>query len=238
MKDFDIVKNKISTAKSIAVLTGAGISAESGVPTFRGKDGLWKNFRAEDLATPDAFSRDPKFVWEWYDYRRGLLAKVKPNPGHFALASIEKKAKKFTLITQNVDGLHKLAGSKNILEIHGNIWDVKCTKCDYIKEDRRFPIPILPECPNCKGLLRPGVVWFGESLDPNILNSVFTTLQTCDLFFAIGTSAMVQPAASFLLMAKEHGAFTVMINLDETAISGSADISLLGKSGEILPKLI
>ena len=232
------VKDIINSAEYVAVLTGAGISAASGVPTFRGKDGLWKQYRAEDLATPQSFRRNPQLVWQWYDWRRSLIAKCKPNKGHYALVELENRKKHFALITQNVDGLHQLAGSKSILELHGNIWRTRCTQCGDIREDRRVPIPILPHCEKCGGLLRPDIVWFGESLNHNILNSSFEALKQCNVFITVGTSAIVQPAASFLSIAKQNGAITIEINLDKTPNSDLADYSLIGKADEILPQII
>ncbi len=156
------VREWLKQARSVAVLTGAGVSAESGVPTFRGNNGLWRQYRAEDLATPGAFARDPKLVWEWYDWRRGLIAQAQPNAGHRALVELEKRVPSFTLITQNVDGLHELAGSRNVLEVHGSIWKVRCTSCERERMDRRTPLPEIPPKCECGALLRPGVVWFGE----------------------------------------------------------------------------
>jgi len=220
----------------VAILTGAGISAESGVPTFRGKDGLWNQFRAEDLATPEAFERDPALVWQWYNWRRGLIAKVEPNPAHKVLAQWERAFPSFVLITQNVDGLHKKAGSTNILELHGNIWKVRCTKESTVEENYLFPLPeIPPRCPACKALLRPHVIWFGESLDPAILNKAFAFSTSCEVMFAIGTSAFIQPAASFPIAAAEAGAKIVEINPDPTPLTYYADFSFREKAGEILP---
>ena len=225
-------------AKRVAALTGAGISAESGVPTFRGKDGLWKQYRAEDLATPQAFSRDPDLVWEWYNWRRGLIAEKRPNPGHEALAALEKARPGFTLITQNVDGLHLLAGSRNVLEIHGSIWRVRCVNCGLRREDRTTPLPAPPLCPECQGRLRPDVVWFGESLDPRLLESSFQAASQAEVMMVIGTSAVVQPAASLAWQAKKAGALVIEINLETTPFSNQADAVLLGPSGKILPALI
>ena len=160
------VRGWLKEARSVAVLTGAGVSAESGVPTFRGPNGLWKQHRPEDLATPGAFARDPKLVWEWYDWRRARITETQPNPGHYALAEMEKRIPRFTLITQNVDGLHEQAGSRNVLRLHGSIWIVRCTSCEAEREDRRTPLPQIPPMCECGGMLRPGVVWFGEPLPP------------------------------------------------------------------------
>ncbi len=229
----------ISNAKSVAVLTGAGISAESGVPTFRGEEGLWKNHRAEELATPEAFARNPELVWQWYDWRRGLVAKTRPNPGHTALADLEKLYDDFTLITQNVDGHHRLAGSLDPVEMHGNIWYTRCLTDGDIRENRDTPLPeIPPECGKCGGLLRPHIVWFGESLDESVLSRVFNTSSRADLFFVIGTSGVVQPAASLAGMAKNNGATVIEINLEPTPLTSLADYTILGKAGEVLPPLI
>lgn len=225
-------------AKSVVVLTGAGISAESGVPTFRGKDGLWKTYRAEELATPEAFYRNPALVWEWYDWRRQLIEPLSPNEGHKAVAEMENKFENFLLVTQNVDGLHLKAGSTKMLEIHGNIWNVRCTKEGTVKECLDVPLKEIPPKCDCGAMLRPHIVWFGESLDRQILDKAISATETCDIFFSVGTSALVQPAASFAMMAKEHGAYVVEINYDETPISDTVDISLRGKSGEILPEIL
>ena len=228
----------LRAAQRIAVLTGAGISAESGVPTFRGEDGLWRQFRAEDLATPEAFARDPKTVWEWYDWRRGIIGKVNPNPGHMVLAQWEKKLSGFKLITQNVDGLHARAGSTKILELHGNIWKTRCTKEETVAENLEVPLKqIPPACPACGALLRPHIVWFGESLDPDILRRAFGASSLCDVMLVVGTSAFVQPAASLPLRASEAGAKIIEINPDPTPLTHYADVSLHGKAGEILPRI-
>ena len=232
------LREKLWGARHIAVLTGAGISAESGVPTFRGEGGLWKQFRAVDLATPEAFSRDSKLVWEFYNWRRQLVAPLSPNPGHFALAEIESRVPRFTLITQNIDGLHEKAGSRNIIELHGNLWRVRCTRCETVTEDRRIPLPKLPACESCGSFLRPHVVWFGEMLEPQVLNAAYEAIGSCDLMIVIGTSGTVQPAASMGVQAKGNGAAVAEINLEPTPYSDVYNISISGKSGEILPKLL
>jgi len=225
-------------ARSIAVLTGAGVSAESGVPTFRGAGGLWKRQRAENLATPEAFARDPKLVWEWYDWRRGVLAGVKPNPGHYALAELERRSSNFTLITQNVDGLHELAGSRNVLRVHGSIWMLRCLGCGREEENRRSPLAELPPRCDCGGMLRPGVVWFGESLPADVWRAAEAAARSCDLLLVIGTSAVVYPTAGLSRLAKSSGARVVEINIAETPLSRDIDEFLLGPSGELLPQLI
>lgn len=222
--------------KQIVVLTGAGISAESGIPTFRGEEGLWKQYRAEDLATPIAFIKDPKLVWEWYDWRRGIIASKKPNAGHKILRRWEKIFPNFILITQNIDGLHQKAGSKNILELHGNIWKVRCTEERTITENHDIPLEeIPPHCSDCGALLRPHVVWFGESLSSSVLYKAFQVSSSCEIIFSIGTSAVVQPAASLPLAAAEANAKIVEINPDPTPLTSYADFSFRGKAGEILP---
>jgi NAD-dependent protein deacetylase/lipoamidase len=234
-----IARERIAAARSLTVLTGAGISADSGVPTFRGTDGLWRNYRAEDLATPEAFERDPGLVWEWYNWRREVLATKKPNEAHLALAELEQRlTDKMWLITQNVDGLHRQAGSYRLSEIHGNIWLVHCTGCGTVTENRQVPIPILPTCQDCKALLRPHIVWFGESLDPTDLRRCNDALGSCDLFLVIGTSGVVYPAAGFATMAKEAGAAVVEINLVETPQSSLVDLSLRGRARDLVPLLL
>jgi NAD-dependent deacetylase len=232
------VRQWLRDASSIAVLTGAGVSAESGVPTFRGNNGLWKQHRAEELATPQAFARNPKLVWEWYDWRRGLIAQAKPNPGHHALADVEERARRFTLITQNVDGLHELAGSRNVLRLHGSIWMLRCLDCNREREDRRTPLPGLPPHCECGGMLRPGVVWFGEALPSDVWRKAEQAARSADLFLVVGTSAVVYPAAGLATMAKSSGARVVEINIAESGISSGIDEFLQGPSGELLPQLI
>jgi NAD-dependent deacetylase len=232
------LREALRKAERVAVLTGAGISAESGVPTFRGADGLWGNYNAMDLATPEAFARDPELVWRFYNWRRDLISRITFNPAHKALAELEKRIPRFTLITQNVDGLHVKAGSRNIIEIHGNLWKVRCVECSVILLDESRNMGHLPRCNQCGGLLRPHVVWFGESLDPEILNQAFQASGSCQVMIAIGTSAVVQPAASLAMEAKRAGALVAEINLERTPNSGFMDIVLLGKAGEIVPRLL
>jgi NAD-dependent deacetylase len=231
------VREKLTQSKRVVVLTGAGISAESGVPTFRGEGGLWRQFRAMDLATPESFARDPRLVWEFYNWRRELLAPLRPNAAHLALVELEKKVPHFILITQNIDGLHQKAGSQNILELHGNIWWLRCTQCGQVGEDRTAPLPALPRCAACGGLLRPHVVWFGEMLDAAVMEKAYAEIQTCDLMLVIGTSGTVQPAASMGMHAKGAGAMVVEINLEPTPYTNSFHISLIGKAGDIVPLL-
>lgn len=232
-----LIRQALKRADRVAALTGAGISAESGVPTFRGADGLWRHYRATDLATPEAFARDPRLVWEFYNWRRELLGPLRPNAAHLALVELEKQAAEFLLITQNIDGLHQAAGSRRVLELHGNLWQVRCTGCGRVMENRA-PLPALPACDACGGLLRPHVVWFGESLDPLGLNLAFKTLESCQALLIIGTSSNVQPAASMGLYARRHGAFVAEINLEATPATGSYDVTLLGKAGDLLPRIV
>jgi NAD-dependent deacetylase len=221
----------------VTVLTGAGVSAESGVPTFRGADGLWRQYRAEDLATPEAFRRDPGLVWEWYDWRRQLIVRCQPNPAHHALADLEGRCPEFLLITQNVDGLHPRAGSRRIVELHGNLWRVRCLQDETTTENFEVPLPSLPPRCGCGGLLRPDVVWFGEALPAEALRQAFQAAESCDVFLVVGTSAVVQPAASLPLVAKRHGAYVVEVNLEPTPLTSMAHEAFHGKAGEILPRL-
>jgi NAD-dependent deacetylase len=234
----EALRQQLAAAERVAVLTGAGVSAESGAPTFRGAGGLWRQYRAVDLATPEAFARNPQLVWEFYNWRRQLLAPLHPNPAHRALARMEQRFPQVTLITQNIDGLHQQAGSRQMLELHGNIWWVRCTECRTAVEDRRVPLPALPQCTVCGGLLRPHVVWFGELLDQLILEQAYAAIEHCQVMLVIGTSALVQPAASMGLHARQHGAFVAEINLEITPNSTLFNLSLLGQAGEIVPRLL
>ncbi len=227
-------------AKKIAVLTGAGISAESGLATFRGSGGLWEGQRVEDVATPRAFQRDPGLVWRFYNLRRANLAAVLPNPGHRALAELETRFSydDFTLITQNVDGLHHAADSIRILEIHGSIRRVRCTGCELIEDRGVEALPELPRCYMCAALLRPDVVWFEEMLPPDIWRQAEDAAQTCDCFLVVGTSAVVYPAAGLVESARINGAQIIEVNLTSTPASHGADVMLLGPAGTVLPALV
>jgi len=236
--DLGTLRAKLADAQAITVLTGAGISADSGVPTFRGRDGLWRNFRAEDLATPEAFERDPRLVWEWYNWRRELIATKQPNAAHHAIVELERRCPRFWLITQNVDGLHRAAGSQKLSEIHGDIWMVRCTGCGTVEDNRDVPIALLPTCRHCTALLRPHIVWFGESLDGKDLRNCAESLQCCKVFLIIGTSGVVYPAAGFASVAKETGAFIAEINLEPTPQSTLVDLSLQGRAKDIVPLLL
>lgn len=209
----------------VAALTGAGISAESGVPTFRGASGLWRDHRPEDLATPEAFSRDPSLVWEFYAWRRTLVAGAKPNRAHLILAQIEAEGHDLIIITQNVDGLHQKAGSRRVIELHGSLWQLRCTLCNTRWDSIDTPLPELPPtCSECGGLARPNVVWFGESLDQRVLQQAINIIQEVDTLLVIGTSALVQPAASFPLLAKKAKVEVIEINPQDTPISRHADV--------------
>ena len=223
----------------IRVLTGAGISAESGIPTFRGKDGLWNKYDPMELATPEAFKRDPKLVWEWYDWRRQLIAKAQPNEGHKVLVEMEKNFPDFWLITQNVDGLHQRAGSKKVIELHGNIWKVRCVSCGKEDYDYRAPLPeIPPECDSCGGLLRPGVVWFGESLPMDALQRAYELSEDAEVFIVVGTSAQVYPAAELPFVAKRGGAKLIEVNPEETPVTPHADVSIRESASTGLRKVL
>lgn len=228
----DIIKQ----SKHLIALTGAGISKESNVPTFRGADGLWKQYDAMHLATPSAFRANPQLVWEWYSWRQGLISKCSPNPAHETLARWEEKGLLKRIITQNVDGLHRRAGSASLCEVHGNLWALKCISCGYTG---RLPSPAVgvPICPSCGDHLRPDVVWFGENLDRAIMLDVYSELERADVCIVVGTSALVQPAASFPLLVQEHGGVVIEVNIEKTPLTPIAAIHLSGKAGEILPRL-
>lgn len=225
------------TAGPVVALTGAGVSAESGIPTFRGAGGLWRSYRATDLATPQAFRHNPQLVWEFYNWRREMMAPCQPNPAHQALAEMEQALPDFTLITQNVDGLHWQAGNRKILTLHGDLWRVRCTQCSYQGQDRRLPLPeIPPRCQQCGGLLRPDVVWFGESLPADVLEAAVSASSRARTMLVVGTSALVQPAASLPVIAKQAGAYLIEVNPDETPLTPLADRVLRGSAGELLPQ--
>lgn len=229
----------LRAAQHVVVLTGAGISAESGVPTFRDAlTGLWAKYDPQELATPEAFRNNPRLVWEWYAWRRNLVSEVEPNPGHLALAALERRVSEFTLITQNVDSLHQRAGSTLVIELHGNLSRVKCSEEDRIVETWAESGDIPPRCPFCGGMLRPDVVWFGEMLPVQELRRAIQASRSADMFLTIGTSALVQPAASLPFEALENGAEVIEINIDRTPLSPWMTYTLQGKAGVILPALI
>jgi NAD-dependent deacetylase len=236
----------LRAARSVVATTGAGISAESGVPTFRGSGGLWRNFSPSDLATPEAFARDPRLVWEWYRWRRDRIRLARPNPGHFVLARFEKNLPHFQLVTQNVDGLHQRAGSRTLIELHGNIWRSRCAAgCGRVIEasggggparSGDAPGTELPTC-TCGALLRPDVVWFGEALEPGNIERAMDAARSCDVLLVVGTSAVVYPAAALPRVAHSAGALVVEINVEDTPLTAEADVVLRGPAAEVLPAL-
>lgn len=231
----DLLRN----ARSVAVLTGAGISAESGIPTFRdSQTGLWAKYNPHELATPEAFATNPQLVMDWYRWRRNLVAKASPNPGHYALVEIEARVPEFILITQNVDHLHQIAGSKNIVELHGSLQKLRCSnrQCDY--HTPQWPEDILPTCPRCAALLRPDIVWFGEMLPQQAISRALQASQNCDVFFSIGTSGVVEPAASLPYEALRSGASLVEINPQLTPASVYTKFSYPFSAGIFLPALV
>lgn len=226
-------------AQHVVVLTGAGISAESGVPTFRqAQTGLWANYDPEELATAAAFERDPRRVWEWYAWRRQLIAEAAPNAGHVALAALEARVPRFTLITQNIDELHRRAGSQETVELHGSIGRCRCVDCDEVTRDWTEGEDVPPRCRYCGGVLRPDVVWFGEALPFDALAKAVAATHEADLFFSIGTSSVVYPAAALPLEAVEYGATAVEINPEETPATVMMDFVLPGPAGHVLPRLV
>lgn len=232
-----MTRPRLNRIRSITVLTGAGISAESGIPTFRGPDGLWRQYRAEELATPGAFDRDPRLVWEWYAWRRELIHGCQPNAAHHTLVELETHTPEFTLVTQNVDGLHRMAGSRNLVELHGNIWRVRCTAGCGEREAREPKMEVLPPRCSCGALLRPAVVWFGESLPRGVVEAAFAAASHCQVLLSIGTSALVQPAASLPLWAKRAGAYLIEINPQPTPLSGIVDERIEEPAAQALPRL-
>lgn len=231
------VREWVRNCRSLCVLTGAGVSAESGVPTFRGPEGLWKQRDPMSLATPEAFAEDPKEVWEWYQWRRRKIRHCSPNAGHAALSAVEASKPDFLLVTQNVDGLHRAAGSRRLVEIHGNIWVVRCVGCGVERYEQGDFKNLPPRCDGCGGLLRPGVVWFGEMLPREASGAATDMLARCEVLIVAGTSAMVAPASGYAALAKRHGARVVEVNPDETPVSAICDATFRGKSGEVLPAL-
>lgn len=241
-KQIQRVRDFLCACDSLAVLTGAGVSAESGIPTFRdAQTGLWARYDPMELATPEAFARDPALVSRWYDERRSKCADCRPNPGHLALARLQQEfeaaGRRFTLITQNVDRLHQQAGSPDPVELHGTLWVWRCTSCGKEREESEIPFPDHPPLCACGGIRRPGVVWFGESLPEEALAAAWRAAQECDLFMSVGTSALVEPAASLARIAANAGAKTVEINLEPTPLSTWVDISIAGATGDLLPQI-
>jgi len=235
------IAKKLKAANKVTVLTGAGISKASGIPTFRGKNGLWSKYSPSELATYQAFTKNPKLVWQWYNYRRKIIKKANPNPAHYAIAQLEEiYGKNFTLITQNIDSLHRRAGNKNVLELHGNIFETKCLICDKIYFDDTIygdgELP--PKCKFCGGKTRPNVVWFGENLDREILDNAMSAAAQCDVFLSIGTSGVVQPAASLPKIASDIRAYVAEINVEYSGVSIYADDVIISPAEEVLPKIV
>ena len=229
------VMESVKKAKRGFALTGSVISAPSGIPTFRGEDGFWKDKDPHELASPSGFMKDPELVWDWYNYRRKIIRNSEPNPAHYALTKIEDSFEDFTIITQNVDNFHQQAGSKNVIELHGNIFRNKCNECGKLAGD--INSKELSHCEVCGGLIRPDVVWFGEALSREVLETALQWCEDCDICLVIGTSAMVQPAASIPLISREKGAFVIEINKSSTVISSYVDESIIGDVTTIIPEL-
>lgn len=240
MSSLDRAAAFLREATCLGVLTGAGVSAESGLATFRGPDGLWEGHRPEDVATPFAFARDPALVWRFYNARRAALGRAAPNPGHAALTELEKRlgSGRFTLATQNVDGLHQAAGNRNVLELHGSIRRVRCTGCAAVTDMGTEALPDLPRCRDCGELLRPDVVWFHEPLPDDVWARAAEAASCCDGFLVAGTSAVVHPAAGLVGLAADAGAKVIEVNVARSAASSIADVTLLGPSGQLLPALL
>ena len=236
--EVETAAERLKRAGRVLALTGAGISAESGVPTFRGPEGLWRQYRPEELATPEAFEADPKLVWEWYAWRREKIAPLSPNAAHRALADLESRTEHFLLATQNVDRLHQQAGSRNLVELHGSIWELRCTGCGRSHEDRRVPLGDLPPRCSCGSIERPGVVWFGESLPEDAVALAWAAARVAEVVLVIGTSSLVYPAAALPQVAKGAGGFVIEVNPERTPLTPMADVSLRGKAVEIVPALV
>jgi NAD-dependent protein deacetylase/lipoamidase len=233
----DALVTLLRDAQHVCILTGAGVSAESGVATFRdAQDGLWAQYKPQDLATPEAFEADPALIWRWYRWRRELVAAVQPNPGHHAIAELGKLLPRVTLITQNVDGLHQRAGSKNVIEFHGNLFDDRCFADGTLQ--LADPDMAVPSCPDCGAMLRPGVVWFGEAIPEAASTDSHVAASDCDLFMSVGTSSLVYPAAGLAELAQHNGAHVVEINPTPTAHAAGYDFIIAGKSGRVLPELL
>jgi len=238
-EQLSVLAERLKTAKRVTILTGAGVSAASGVPTFRGSGGLWRQFRAEDLATPEAFARDPVLVWEWYAWRRELIAGCQPNRAHEVIADWSKTFARCTVVTQNVDDLHVRAGTANLIRVHGSLWELSCWRgCGAPPwRDESVPLrPLPPSCPACGGPARPGVVWFGESLPPEAVDAAVRACD-CDVFLTVGTSAIVYPAAGLVHDAKRRGAFTAELNLEPTPASGVVDVAIHGPADRLLANI-
>jgi len=236
MKMFDTVAQKLKDSRKIVFVTGAGISQESGIPTFRGKDGYWRRYDPMKLASIDAFYDDPKLVWEWYDDRRKNILDVKPNEGHFAISQMEE-FKDVVVLTQNIDGLHQRSGSTNVLELHGSIIRIKCTVCDFIDNITEYFESLPPTC-KCGSMLRPDVVWFGEPLPQNIWQSAIKEASICDVMIIVGTSLVVSPANTLPVYAKQNGAILIEVNPEKTVMSNDMTLSIQATSVGVLPKML
>ena len=234
---FELIADKLKNAKKIVFVTGAGISQESGIPTFRGTDGLWRKYDPMQLATIDAFYDDPKLVWEWYEDRRKNILQAKPNPGHSAIAELEKY-KEVTVLTQNIDGLHQRSGSTKVLELHGSIIRIKCSVCNFKDNIPTGFDELPPKCSSCNNILRPDVVWFGESLPQDVWNQAIFEAESCDVMIIVGTSLVVSPANTLPVYAKQNNALLVEVNPEETIMSSEMDLSLKMTSAKALPNLI
>jgi NAD-dependent deacetylase len=233
------LQNALRDSRHTVILTGAGVSAESGIPTFRDPvDGLWARYRPEDLASPEAFERDPDLVWQWYQWRREFIGRARPNAGHLAIAALERLLPRLTLITQNVDGLHQQAGSIVVHEFHGNIHRNRCSAEQRIVEIDTEGTDKPPRCPDCGARIRPDVVWFGEAIPVPVALAAAAALRDCDLFFAVGTSAIVHPAVGLIDGARDAGAEVVEINIEQTPVSDRMDYVLQGSAGTILPQVV
>ena len=233
---FEAISDKLKNSKDIVFVTGAGISQESGIPTFRGKDGLWRKYDPMTLATIDAFYQNPKLVWEWYEERRQNILSAKPNPGHFSIAELEKY-RKVSVLTQNIDGLHQRAGSTSVYELHGSIITIKCTVCDF-RDTITSSFSQLPPICKCGNILRPDVVWFGEALPQDIWKSAIEQASSCDIMIVVGTSLAVSPANLLPVYAKENGATLIEVNPDETSMTDIMDLSLRSSAAKALPELL
>ena len=238
MTDLERAAAAIAGARHVAVLTGAGVSAESGIPTFRGLGGLWNGRDPMSLATPQAFAADPALVWEFYNWRRDLVARARPNPAHVALAELAGRVPRLSLITQNVDRLHQRAGSRDVIELHGNLAEVRCTRCGTLTDRAGEVLLPLPRCDACGQLARPAVVWFGEALPPAAWDAAERAVRDADVLLVVGTSAVVYPAAGLVTLARRPPATVIEVNLETTDVSAAVDIGLYGKAGEILPRLV
>ncbi|MEM3962566.1 NAD-dependent protein deacetylase [Pyrobaculum sp.] len=231
------VANVLAASRHCIVFTGAGISAESGVPTFRGLGGLWERYRPEELATPEAFARDPELVWRWYKWRQEVVYNARPNPGHMAIAELEALGVVKAVVTQNVDGLHQRAGSRRVVELHGSLWRTRCTKCGAVYKLERPVDEVPPRCGKCGGLLRPDVVWFGEPLPRDAWNEAVELAKISDVVLVVGTSGVVYPAAYIPHIAKQGGAVVIEINVEPSALTPMADYFIRGRAGEVLPQI-